>query len=237
MTVIQFLDPDTGNTPPRIGVSSCLLGEKVRYDGGHKAQPHILELAAECEFIGFCPEFAAGLGVPRPPVELVAGDSGVRALGLDFPHGDVTELLTKTADTQCLALQRQRIAGYLLKARSPSCGPGDVPVRTDLAISHGMGLFADRLVNAFPDIPVTSEALLDTPARARWFIGICQLTAEFQRWPGAGLPRWHRHYCRELDLPPSIVGPLDRFATGNPHKRGYWPILLGYLLQQIKAAC
>jgi uncharacterized protein YbbK (DUF523 family) len=141
-----------------IGVSSCLLGEEVRYDGGHKRDDYItLTLARIFEFKKFCPEVACGMGVPRPPVQLRQTEQGVRCVDIIDHNIDVTEKLARCAEEQHSWLQG--LGGYILKSRSPSCGPEKVKVFLGEDFQRkGTGIFAQYLQQHFPLLPVIDEA-------------------------------------------------------------------------------
>jgi len=160
--------------PPRIpiGVSSCLLGEAVRYDGGHKRSDYIRQtLARHFDLQPFCPEVAAGLGVPRPPVRLVQTAAGVRALGVRNPELDVTDPIQASAESQ--RGWHATLCGYLLKKDSPSCGMTRVrryhPDR-EQPERDGVGLYAERLMANFPLLPVEEEGRLMDPALRENFV-------------------------------------------------------------------
>jgi len=122
------------DTRIKIGISSCLLGENVRYDGQHKYAGYIVEaLGPYVEFLPVCPETAIGLGVPRPP-------------------------LTAFGIKQAAALNT--ISGYIFKSRSPSCGLTDTPISTNRKEFYGAGLYARQIIEAFPLLPVTDEVSL-----------------------------------------------------------------------------
>ncbi|MEH6543960.1 MAG: DUF523 domain-containing protein [Porticoccaceae bacterium] len=104
-----------------VGVSSCLLGEKVRYDGSHKRSDYIVETLGEhFDLQAFCPEMAAGLGVPRPPVRLLATDEGLRAVGVDDPSFDVSDALRACAEDK--KVWHSTLCGYVLKRAPPVAG-------------------------------------------------------------------------------------------------------------------
>lgn len=161
----------THNSKLIIGVSSCLLGEPVRYDGGHKRHALICEeLARRFELVGVCPEAEAGLGVPRPPVMLVGDPIHPRALGVEDRGLDVTARLEAFA--QDWARRHDDIAGLLLKSRSPSCGISDVPVfdSAGQAQAHGPGIFARVLRQQYPSLPMEDEAGIEDPVRRQQFV-------------------------------------------------------------------
>ncbi len=138
---------------PRIGVSRCLLGEQVRYDGGHRALSALAGLAEVAELVGVCPEFELGMGVPRPPVDLVAGrmlDAG----GVDWSAG-----MRRFAAERVEALLASGLDGFVLKARSPSCGPGNARSYDALRRERGReaGLFALALRLRCPTLPLVDE--------------------------------------------------------------------------------
>lgn len=148
-------------TKPCIGVSSCLLGNAVRYDGGHKYQSVTEQLAEHFILVPFCPEVAAGMGVPRPPIQLVETDEGVRALGIADPTQDMTKKLQACINELPELIS---LAGYVFKARSPSCGVIAVPVyQAGVQNSLGQGIFVSELLKRRPDLPMIEEdALTDT---------------------------------------------------------------------------
>jgi uncharacterized protein YbbK (DUF523 family) len=141
----------------------------VRYDGTGK---HALELVAvlreRFELRGFCPEVAIGLGVPRETIELIASDGGdIRCVGTVTVELDVSERLSASVDTQ-LALFAQ-LSGYLVKARSPSCGLDSTPFYSAgppgqrTPIGHDSGLFTAALRKRFPQLPIAQEDTLADP--------------------------------------------------------------------------
>ena len=155
-----------------VGISSCLLGEQVRHDGGHKRNDYIREtLSRYFDLQPFCPEVAAGLGVPRPPVRLVQTVGGVRALGVGDTALDVTERLRETAEAR--RAWHAGLCGYLLKKDSPSCGMERVrryPEGRDQPVRDGRGLYAERLMANFPLLPVEEEGRLMDPALRENFV-------------------------------------------------------------------
>ena len=155
--------------PPRIAVSACLLGYEVRYDATHKAVA--LPLPEDFELIPVCPEVEAGLGVPRPPVRLVATGSGIRALGADDPELDVTERILALSNARLKTLAQAD--GCILKRNSPSCGIRGVPIYPEgdaVPQGRGHGLFAALLHEALPDLPLVDETELARPAPLQRFL-------------------------------------------------------------------
>ncbi len=155
----------------RLGISSCLLGQEVRYDGGHKRNTYVLNnLSRYFEFVAFCPEVAIGMGVPRPPIRLVKSADGVHAVGIEDPTVDKTEALRDYAFE--VAGQLQGIAGYILKKDSPSCGMERVRVfdKNNVPARTGSGIYAATLMECHPNLPFEEEGRLMDPVLCENFI-------------------------------------------------------------------
>ena len=154
----------------QIAVSSCLLGERVRYDGGHKNNPYIVDtLGNYFDFKPFCPEMSIGLGVPREPIQLVKLADQVRCLGVKEPTLDVTERLTQCAHEQ--RSWQNDISGYILKKGSPSCGMEKVKIyHQGIPATNGNGVYAKQMMENFPALPVEEEGRLGDPRLRENFI-------------------------------------------------------------------
>ena len=156
---------------PLVGLSSCLGGQKVRYDGTDKRDDGLLaELDLFADLVPLCPEVAIGLGVPRAPIQLnVLEDGRLRVRGVADPSLDVTEDLQAYAEA-CLPLFEQ-LDGYVFKARSPSCGPrGVLRVHGDgREDEQGRGYFAGFVRRHFPLMPLADEDALADPGRMAAF--------------------------------------------------------------------
>ena len=162
-----------------IGISSCLLGEEVRYDGGHKRNSYIcLTLGDYFNFVPFCPEVGIGLGVPRPTIRLVDVDSSLRAQQSNNPSNDVTKRLIDYAEKELP--NHKYLSGYILKNHSPSCGMEYVPVYLEGGIEkRGVGIYAEKLMNNMPLLPVEEEDRLgDARLRGNFIRRVCVYT----RW-------------------------------------------------------
>lgn len=149
---------------PTIGISSCLLGEHVRYDGNHKHAPSIIEaLSPHFSFRSFCPEVAIGLGIPRKPIHLIKIDKLIHCVSVSEPTQDVTEALVQCGNNQNW---HNEICGYLVKSKSPSCGKQGVPItsKTNGQDLSGPGLYTQQLISKFPGLPIMEEHLLLNPA-------------------------------------------------------------------------
>ena len=155
----------------RIGVSSCLLGQKVRFDGGHKRNVFMLNnLSSYFEFVPYCPEVAIGMGVPRPPIRLVRREDGVHAVGIQDPTMDKTDALRDYAFE--VSGQLQAVSGYILKKDSPSCGMERVRVfdHNNVPAKTGSGIYAETLMQCHPDLPFEEEGRLMDPVLRENFI-------------------------------------------------------------------
>jgi len=147
---------------PRIGISACLLGEEVRYDGGHKRDQFLTETFGRfVEWVPVCPEVEAGFGTPREPMRLVRLKRQVRLLTVKTAR-DVTEQLDTFSMQRVSELASQDLSGYVLKKDSPSCGLERVKVYDahNAPARSGRGRFASALLERFPDLPVEEEGRL-----------------------------------------------------------------------------
>lgn len=154
-----------------VGISACLLGEQVRYNGGHKFDAYINgSLADYFEFAPFCPEVGAGLGVPRPAIRLVKGPEGIRAVEVKNPDNDVTDKLSQYSQSKLESLAG--LCGFIFKKGSPSCGMERVRVvnQKGMPDAAGQGLFASAVMAAYPDLPVEEEGRLGDPRLRENFI-------------------------------------------------------------------
>ncbi|MGB5538871.1 MAG: DUF523 and DUF1722 domain-containing protein [Gammaproteobacteria bacterium] len=148
-----------------VGISSCLLGEQVRFDGGHKYDRFInRRLADFLDFRPFCPEVAIGLGIPREPIRLVRTERGVRVLGVKNSALDVTGRLGDCGVK--VARGMDDVCGYIFKSRSPSCGMERVKTWTESGQPDrpdGVGAFAQVIMRAHPNLPCEEEGRLNDP--------------------------------------------------------------------------
>ena len=152
---------DEGHCKIPVGVSSCLLGEKVRYDGGHKNNSYIgRTLSHYFDLQPFCPELAIGLGIPRKPIRLSRkGSDVIRCIPVDNPEPDFTESLAESADKK--KQWHSELCGYILKKDSPSCGMERVKIWDDvMPIREGVGVYAGQMMKNFPYLPVEEEGRL-----------------------------------------------------------------------------
>lgn len=217
----------------RVGISPCLLGDHVRYDGGHKRLPFASdELSRHFDFVKICPEKAIGMGVPRPTIQLAGDPENPRLVGSTDSNLEVTDKMTTFArDT---ATKLDYISGHILCAKSPTCGMARVPVYSESGISLGkigVGLFAKQLMAAQPLLPVEENSrLIDVHLRENFVLRV----VAYSRWQAMmaeglsakRLQDFHRRHkflllahnqpiCREL-------GPIVAEATDlNDHADRY----------------
>ena len=170
------VSPDTatgGDAHARIpvGVSSCLLGEEVRYDGGHKLDRYVTGVLGRWfEYVPFCPEALAGLGVPRPPIRLTGDPAAPRAVRVDDASIDVTGALEATS--RRIVPELGSVRGYVFKRASPSCGVERVKVyhAPGRAPRMGRGIFARAVMEAYPLLPCEEEGRLNDPTLRESFV-------------------------------------------------------------------
>ena len=169
-----------------VGVSACLLGEPVRYDGGHKRSAIVVELLGpRFAWVPVCPEMEIGLGAPREPVRLVESSHAPRMVGVQSGR-DLTHAMNDYARRRARELAALGIAGYVLKSGSPSCGLRDVPVwdgngDANGASRPGRGLFAAALAAAWPGLPIVEEGDLVHPSAREAFVARVVAFAERPR--------------------------------------------------------
>ncbi len=152
----------------RLGISTCLLGDNVRHDGGHKRDPFLVDtLGAFVEWVPVCPEVELGLGTPREPIHLVRDASapdGVRLVSVNTDV-DLSSRMRRFSRQRVRALATEGLSGFVLKRSSPSCGMERVKVWSgrESPTRNGRGLFAAELVRQYPNLPVEEEGRLHDP--------------------------------------------------------------------------
>jgi len=163
---------ETASFPIRIGVSACLLGEKVRFDGGHKRNPYLVETFGHyVEWVPVCPEVELGLGTPRETLRLVRISNDIRLL-MPKTGADHTEAMRAYVVRRLAELAEEDLSGYVLKKDSPSCGMERVRIfdAHGVPAKSGQGLFAEALLQHFPNLPVEEEGRLTDPHLRENFI-------------------------------------------------------------------
>lgn len=166
-----------------VGISQCLLGEKVRYDGGHKRSPFCTDVLSEFfDFTPVCPEAGAGLGIPRPAIRLIKNTDGtqIKVVGVKDVSFDVTADLQ--AYTEQVLPKLEHLCGYILMQKSPSCGMERVPQYRENGApldTKGVGVYADKLMQAYPLLPVEEAGRLHDAVLRENFIS---RVYAYQRW-------------------------------------------------------
>jgi uncharacterized protein YbgA (DUF1722 family)/uncharacterized protein YbbK (DUF523 family) len=203
---------------PKLGISACLLGSPVRYNGGHKESRLCSQVLGEhFDFVPLCPEVAIGLGTPRQPIRLVGDPQAPRAVGTVDPTLDVTERLA--AYGARMAEELDGICGYILMQKSPSCGMERVKVYQDRgrpSEASGQGIFAKALIARHPNLPVEEDGRLNDPVLRENFLTRVFAYAEWQRLLREGLTRkaliaFHSRYKYLL----MATAPLQYKALGR----------------------
>ena len=156
----------------KVGISSCLLGNKVRWNGGHKRVPYLVETLGQfVEWVPVCPEVETGLGIPRETLRLV-GDAEHPRLVTTRTGIDHTDAMQAWARRRLQALEKENLCGYIFKCDSPSSGMVRVKVYNEKGQPEkkGVGIFARAFMDHFPLIPVEDDGRLHNPAIRENFI-------------------------------------------------------------------
>jgi uncharacterized protein YbgA (DUF1722 family)/uncharacterized protein YbbK (DUF523 family) len=205
----------------RIGISTCLLGEHVRFDGGHKRDPFLVDtLGRYVEWVPVCPEVEAGLGVPRESMHLRSSGDQVR-LVTTRTGVDHTDTMRRYAARRVAALGAHDLCGYVLKKNSPSCGMERVKIYGRSGpVASGRGLFAAALLQAFPHLPVEEEGRLNDPRLRENFVerafAYRRLRSVFSgRWTIGGVVGFHTaHKLQLMAHSPQLYADLGRLVAG-----------------------
>ncbi len=178
------MTPETGEKP-RIGISSCLLGDEVRYDGASKWHRIIVEIIGpQVEWIPLCPEMELGMGIPREPINLIGQAESPTLVAVETGKNWSKEMEIFSRQ-KIQTLKRQELNGYIFKSSSPSCGLRKVRVYKDSSLDHwvssGVGMFVREFLRQFPDLPVADEGELSTEQKAVEFIERIQRHHQLRR--------------------------------------------------------
>lgn len=149
----------------KIGISGCLLGEKIRFDGGHKHDHFITDTMGKfVSFVSICPEVESGMGIPREAVRLVSLNNSLRMLGTKSKT-DHTDSMIAWSNKRLKEIAVLDLSGYILKKNSPSCGMTRVKVydSTGIPAKTDSGIFAGLLLQQFPLLPVEEDGRLNDP--------------------------------------------------------------------------
>ncbi|MHB0914335.1 MAG: YbgA family protein [Thermoleophilia bacterium] len=187
----------------KLGISSCLLGEKVRYDGGHKLDHYLADsLGRFVDWVPVCPEVETGLGIPREAMRLIGSPDDPRLMtrssGVDH-----TDRMQRWAQGCLRQLEQEELSGFIFKSRSPSSGMARVKIYSPEGMPGpvGSGIFARALMDAFPLMPVEDDGRLHDPALRENFI---ERVFVYSRW---------RELCRSR----ASVGALVDFHSSHKY--------------------
>jgi len=216
-----------------LGISSCLLGEPVRFDGGHKSNTYIKNtLGKHFQFKSFCPEVEAGLGVPRETLGLIETNGEQHIVY----NSDTSRSLNKTF-TEGINRQikwQESICGYILKSKSPSCGMQQIEIIRDGSLeNNGTGIYASALTQRFPNLPIESEDRLSSIKIRQQFI---RRVFVFHRWktliknqPSLQTVKYfHRQHISLLMASESKRAEQLSYWLEQDHKRDFNALLSGY---------
>lgn len=205
----------------RVGISACLLGQTVRYDGGHKLDRYIRDtLGKYLEFLPVCPEVECGLGVPREAMRLVGDPESPRLVTVRSGR-DLTEQMLKWANQRLDQLQKEELCGFIFKSGSPSSGMERVKIYSPggMASPKGRGLFAKAFMERFPLLPVEEDGRLHDPKLRENFV---ERIFVMQRWskvrkahnPIAALVDFHtNHKFLILAHSPKHAGEMGKLVA------------------------
>ena len=203
-TLTAFSINADGNDKPRVLVSACLLGERVRYDGDDRREPLVADaLSRWLDYRPMCPEVGIGMPVPRPPIQVVSIAGIQHARAVAHPHEDASDALTRYA----MQLPAD-IDGILLKARSPSCGVGSTPLHDENGKDTGRltdGLVAARLAERFPALARSDEQALADTGQSLAFVTHCWLYRQWRQGHtmDSDLVAW-QHHCLQIGTAPFL---------------------------------
>jgi uncharacterized protein YbgA (DUF1722 family)/uncharacterized protein YbbK (DUF523 family) len=211
---------------PNLGISSCLLGANVRYDGGHKLDPYLRDaLGPLVNWIPVCPEVECGLPVLRESMRLV-GDLELPGLVTERSGIDHTERMLRWTESRLENLDKMDIGGFVFKTRSPSCGMRDIQIcdKNGKHRKKGSGLFARKFMIRFPCLPVEDEGRLNDPDLRENFIEriiVCRRWSDFMRnrFSMNGFIAFHTdHKLLIMSHSPKHLSELGRITASSVEK-------------------
>ncbi|HOG08743.1 MAG: DUF523 and DUF1722 domain-containing protein [Syntrophales bacterium] len=221
----------------RVGISTCLLGKHVRYDGGHQEDRYLTHtLSRYFDWVPVCPEVEYGLGVPREAMRLVGDPERPRLVTIRTAV-DHTDGMKRWARERLSALEREGLGGFVFKSKSPSSGMAAVKVYPDTGgspVKKGVGIFAAALMERFPLLPVEEDGRLHDPSLRETFL---ERIFVYHRWRElwrdggrmADLVRFHaEHKLLLLSHSPKHVTLLGRLVA-NPERRPLRALREAYL--------
>lgn len=203
---------------PKLGISACLMGVEVRFNGGHK-ESHLCTraLSEYFDFIPLCPEVAIGMGVPREPIRLVGDPQAPQAVGTVNSELNVTKALADYGTH--MAAEVGDICGYIFMQKSPSCGLERVKVYRENGApvdGGGRGIYAQAFCDAHPDLPVEEDGRLNDAVLRENFVTRVLAYSAWQQLLKAGVTRralteFHSRYKYQL----MANNPVQYKVLGN----------------------
>jgi uncharacterized protein YbgA (DUF1722 family)/uncharacterized protein YbbK (DUF523 family) len=210
----------------KIGVSSCLIGKEVRYNGGHSMDRYVTDILSQYfEFIDVCPEVEAGFGIPRETMRLV-GDPMSPRLVTTKTKKDFTGTMLNWAKNRVVELEKEDLCGFIFKKKSPSSGMERVKIYTEKGASsnQGVGLFARAFMEHFPLVPVEEDGRLNDPQLRENFI---ERIFAFRRWRQMAAERKSRgdiiafHTAHKLQIMSHSVKHYREMGTLVAHAKEF----------------
>ena len=208
-------------TEMRLGVSACLMGDEVRYDGGHRRDPYVMDILARYfTLVKVCPEVGVGMSTPRETVRLVGRADAPRMIASET-GSDWTARMNRWSRTRVRELKGENLCGFVFKKNSPSCGVFGVKIYDDKGRpgESGSGLFAIEFRKMNPLAPMEEEGRLEDPALRRNFLervfAYHRLNQVFAgRWKRSGVTEFHnREKFLLLAHSPKIFKQLEQLTT------------------------
>lgn len=185
----------------KIGISTCLLGENVRWNAGHKLDRYLTQTLGQfVQYVSVCPEVEAGFGVPRESMRLVGDPQNPRLIIFKSKQDRTSQMLT-WAKNRVKNLEQEDLCGFIFKSDSPSSGMRNVKVYTDkgMPVKKGVGIFAREFIEHFPRTPVEDDGRLHDPEIRENFI---ERIFSLKRW-------------REVLTSKKSMGRVVNFHTQN----------------------
>lgn len=179
------------NAEIKIGISACVLGEKVRFDSGHKVSKFVTkELSPYFEFVSVCPEVGMGMPVPRPTIRLISHEEQIALVETKDPTKDHTNAMLEYSKAKVAELKDTQLCGYIVCAKSPTCGMERVKVyKRDGADNIGVGLYTNELLQQMPWLPVEEDGRLNDPVLKENFITRVFTLHDFYQSVGGNVTR------------------------------------------------
>jgi uncharacterized protein YbbK (DUF523 family) len=169
---------------PHVGISPCLLGKRVRYDGGHRHNRYITDILGKYfDWIPVCPEVEYGLGIPREPMHLI-GDPAKPRIVTIFTGIDHTDGMMKWVENKLVALEKEDLCGFMFKSKSPNSAIRSVTILSPSGVECGVGpgIFGGAFIKHFSKIPVIDDEQLGDPVLRKDFL---EKVFAFKRLPDA----------------------------------------------------